>query len=133
MARIEEIPTESEWQIMEVLWSNQAPMTSKAVIQELHDISSMTPKMIRVLMNRLCEKGILTYTVDPNDKRIYHYSVLKSREECQREKSRKFVDSFFKGSQTNAVAALLQSASLTEEQIKELEEILEKSKGKGEE
>lgn len=46
-----------------------------------------------------------------------------------KEKSRKFVDSYFSGSGTNAMAALLQSFALTDEQIKELEEILEKSKG----
>lgn len=128
MAKIEEIPSESEWQIMEVLWNSKAPMTSKAVITELENVSSMTPKMIRVLMNRLCEKGILSYTVDPNDKRVYHYSVRVSREECQQEKSRRFVNSYFSGSKTNAMAALVQSFDLTDEQIEELEEILEKSK-----
>lgn len=39
------------------------------------------------------------------------------------------MDSYFSGSGTNAMAALLQSFALTGEQIKELEEILEKSKG----
>jgi BlaI family penicillinase repressor len=57
--------------------------------------------------------------------------VQRSREECVKEKSRKFVDSYFSGSGTNAMAALLQSFALTDEQIKELEEILEKSKDRG--
>ncbi len=48
-----------------------------------------------------------------------------------KEKSRKFVDSYFSGSGTNAMAALLQSFALTDEQIKELKEILEKSKDRG--
>lgn len=128
MAKIGEIPSESEWQIMEVLWNSKTPMTSKAVILELQGTSTMTPKMIRVLMNRLCEKGLLSYTVDPDDKRVYHYSVLKSRKECQTEKSRRFVNSYFSGNKTNAMAALVQSFALTDEQMEELEEILEKSK-----
>lgn len=37
----------------------------------------------------------------------------------------------FSGNGTNAMAALLQSFSLTEEQIQELEEILKKSRGQG--
>lgn len=45
-----------------------------------------------------------------------------------KEKTRKFVDSYFSGSGTNAMAALLQSFDLADEQIKELEEILEKSR-----
>lgn len=133
MGKEEQTPSESEWMVMEILWASESSMTSKEVIHGLRKQNSMTPKMVRVLINRLCEKGLLSYTVDPDDKRVYHYSVTKSKEDCLKEKSKKFVDSYFKGNQTSAVAALIQSVSLTEEQIKELEEILEKSKGKGEE
>ena len=90
----------------------------------------MSSRMVRVLLNRLWQKGVLSYTVDEHDLRVYHYTVEKSKEECQKEKSRKFVDSYFEGSQKNAMAALLQSTKLTEEQFQELEEILEQYKGK---
>ncbi len=84
--------------------------------------------MVRVLLNRLWQKGVLSYTVDEHDARVYHYTVEKSREDCQKEKSRRFVDSYFGGSEKNAMAALIQSAELTEEQYRELEEILEQCK-----
>lgn len=132
MGKDEMTPSESEWLIMEVLWERNTSMTSSEVIRSLQEKSDMTPRMVRVLMNRLCQKELLGYTVDENDARVYHYFVLKSREECLKEKSRRFVDSYFSGNQTNAVAALLQSISLTEEQIQELTEILEQSKGKNE-
>ena len=93
--------------------------------KKIQDKADMSPRMVRVLINRLCQKGILGYTVDEHDLRVYHYFVLKSKEECQKEKSRKFVDSYFGGSRKNAMAALLQSTDLTEEQFTELEEILE--------
>ena len=124
-------PSESEWLIMEVFWESDGPLTSSAVIQKLKGKLDMTPKMIRVLMNRLCQKGILSHTVDEEDSRVYHYSVLKSKEECLRSKSRRFADSYFSGNQTGALASLIQSIALTDEQISELEEILEKSRGKG--
>lgn len=132
MGKDEMTPSESEWLIMEILWERNTSMTSSEVIRYLQEKSDMTPRMVRVLMNRLCQKELLGYTVDENDARVYHYFVLKSREECLKEKSRRFVDSYFSGNQTNAVAALLQSISLTEEQIQELTEILEQSKGKNE-
>lgn len=128
MAGEEHTPSESEWQIMEVLWDSIGPLTSAQVIQRLQEMTSMNPKMVRVLMNRLCQKKLIAYTVDEKDARVYHYFPLKSREECSREKSRKFVDSYFSGRHTDALAALLQSYQLTEEQIQELEEILEQSK-----
>ena len=88
----------------------------------------MSPRMVRVLLNRLWQKGVLSYTVDEHDARVYHYTAEKSREDCQKEKSRRFVDSYFGGSEKNAMAALIQSAELTEEQYRELEEILEQCK-----
>ena len=123
--------TPSEWLIMEVLWASDTPLTSSEVIKKMQGNIEMSARMVRVLMNRLSQKDILGYTVDEHDSRVYHYYVLKQKEECVKEKSRKFVDSYFSGSGTNAMAALLQSFDLTDEQIEELEGILEKSKGKG--
>ncbi len=120
----ETTPSQSEWLIMEVFWESGTSLTAKEVIKKIRDRADMSPRMVRVLINRLCQKGVLSYTVDELDARVYHYSVMKSREECQKEKSRKFVDSYFAGSRKNAMAALLQSDGLTEEQFQELEEIL---------
>lgn len=128
MAKEKMTPSESEWLIMEILWASNSSMTSKEVIYKLQEENSMTPKMVRVLINRLCEKGLLSYTVDSDDKRIYHYFITKSKEDCLKEKSKQFVNSYFSGSKTNAAAALLQSFDLTEGQINELEEILKKGK-----
>ena len=122
--------TPSEWQIMEVLWESGTPLTSAEVYKRMQGNVDMSQRMVRVLMNRLNQKDILGYTVDEHDARVYHYYVRKPREECVKEKSRRFVDSYFSGSGTNAMMALLQSFDLTDEQIKELEEILEKKQGK---
>ena len=121
-------PSQSEWVVMEVFWASETSLTAKEVIQKIRDKADMSPRMVRVLINRLCQKGVLSYTIDEHDSRVYHYSVMKSKEECQKEKSQKFIDSYFEGSRKNAMAALLQSASLTEEQYRELEEILERCK-----
>lgn len=124
----EALPSESEWRIMEVLWESGTPLTSIEVLNRLKGKSNMTLRMVRVLMNRLSKKGLLGFTVDENDARVYHYYTMKSKEECLKEKSRRFVNSYFSGSRTNAIVTLLQGVTLTDEQIKELEEILEKSK-----
>lgn len=127
----ETTPSQSEWLIMEVFWASDAPaLTAKEVIKKVREKSDMSPRMVRVLLNRLWQKGVLSYTVDEHDLRVYHYSAVKSKEECQKAKSRKFVDSYFEGSRKNAMASLLQNAKLTEEQYQELEEILEQCKEK---
>lgn len=121
----ETTPSQSEWLVMEVFWASDTSLTAKEVIKKMKEKTDMSPRMVRVLLNRLWQKGVLSFTVDEYDARVYHYSVVKSKEECQKEKSRKFVESYFGGSQKNAMAALLQSAELTQEQFQELEDILE--------
>ena len=134
MRKMEEtMPSESEWLLMEVLWESETPLTSMEVLNRLKGRSNMTLRMVRVLMSRLSQKGLLGFTVDENDARVYHYHTIKTKEECLNEKSRRFVNSYFAGNRTNAVAALLQGITLTDGQIKELEEILEKSKKTGSE
>ena len=130
MGKNENTPSESEWTIMEILWENGASMTSSEIIAKLPKDCSMTPKMTRVLINRLCQKGIVGYEQDTHDLRVYNYHTLKTKEACLREKGKHFMDSYFSGNSTNAMIALIQSLSLTDEQIKELEDILEKSRKK---
>lgn len=123
----ETTPSQSEWLVMEVFWEDDASsLTAKEVIRRMQEKTDMSPRMVRVLLNRLWQKGVLSYRVDEHDSRVYHYSVVKSKEECQKEKSRKFVDSYFEGNRKNAMAALLQSTKLTEEQFCELTEILKR-------
>ena len=124
----ETTPSQSEWLIMEIFWAENRTMTAREIIKKMRETSDMSPRMVRVLLNRLWQKGVLSYTVDEHDTRVYHYTAEISREDCQKEKSRRFIDSYFGGSEKNAMAALLQSAELTEEQYLELEEILEQCK-----
>jgi len=84
MGREELTPSESEWQVMEVLWESREALTSSEVIEHIRPKGSMNPKMVRVLMNRLCQKGILAYRVDGKDARIYHYYHLKTRKELKK-------------------------------------------------
>ena len=126
MPKDEATPSESEWAIMEILWEAGDALTSAEIINRLQ--GGMAPKMARVLLNRLYKKGIVSYSLDEKDARVYHYFPMKSKEECLREKSRKFVDNYFSGNGANAFATLLQNVALTKEQIQELEEMLEQNK-----
>lgn len=125
MSKRETTPSESEWQIMEAFWDSGVPLTSSEIIRRLAGNTDMTPRMVRVLMNRLCQKRLLDYVVDENDARVYIYTPLKSRDECLKEKSNRFADSYFSGSHANVAAALLKNVTLTEEQAEELKSILE--------
>ena len=121
----QQTPSETEWQVMEIVWGSKESLTSQEIIKNMEQgDKSLSPKTIRVLINRLCQKEILNYTVDERDSRIYHYYAAKTKDECLKEKSRHFVDSYFAGNQAKALAALITGAHLNDAQMKELRRLL---------
>ena len=128
MPKEEMLPSESEWMIMETLWRCGHDLTSAEIADALPKSSRMNQRMVRVLINRLCKKGMLKFTVDPDDARVYHYTAARGRDECRRAKSSAFADSFFEGNRLSAAFTLLEGGKLSEDQIKELEDILKKAR-----
>ena len=126
----ETTPSENEWLIMELFWDSGKPLTSLEIIENLKGIKDVSGKTIRVMINRLFQKGILAYTVDERDSRVYHYYPVKTKEECLSEKSARFVESYFGGNRAAAAVALLAPVELTKEQIKEMQVILSRSQDK---
>lgn len=126
-------PSENEWIVMEVLWENDSPMTASEIIMHLKGVKDVSPKTIRVLINRLLKKEIIDYTVDPHDARVYHYFPIKSRSVCLEEKSEHFVNSYFRGNSLGMVAALVEQGHFSQEQMNELIEIINNGRGKGKE
>ena len=131
MRKNEKTPTEREWLIMEAVWDSEDKPTSAEILSRINKNAGMDTRTERVLLHHLCKKGLLGYDVDGRDSRVYHYFARRTREECLREKSRDFVNAYFRGSGANAVAAFLRDAPFTDGQIRELEEILESRKGGG--
>ena len=131
MAREERLPTEREWLIMDAVWDSDDRPTSAGILSRIDAAAKLDARTERVLLHHLCRKGLLGYVVDEHDSRVYHYYPLRTREECLREKSRDFIDAYFRGSGSVAVAALLKSAAFTDEQLRELEDILKSRKDGG--
>lgn len=129
----ESTPSENEWVIMEVLWGSETPLTATEIIKQLRGIKDVSPKTIRVLINRLLKKKILDYQVDVHDARVYHYYAVKSREACLEEKSERFINSYFKGNPLGMVAALVENHPFSNEQLEELIEILKNGQADKEE
>ena len=116
----EKTPSENEWIIMEILWNQDTNLTAAEIIQKLKGIKDVSPKTIRVLINRLLKKGIIDYQVDAKDSRIYHYFPVKSKETCLAEKSEQFLNSYFGGNPMGMVATLVRHEHLSQEERNEL-------------
>ena len=123
------MPTEREWLIMAAVWDSGAALTSAEIFERIDEAENLCARTERVLLHHLCKKGLLGYRVDERDSRVYHYYPLRTREECLREKSADFINTYFRGSSSGAAAALLKTAAFTDEQLAELTAILEERKG----
>jgi BlaI family penicillinase repressor len=117
--------SESEWLVMRVLWSN-GPLTANEVVKELTGKTKWKPKTIKTLITRLMNKGAVKFE---KEGRKYRYYPAVSQAECVRMERRSFVRRVYGGTTKPMLAAFLEDAKLSAEDISELRKILEQKEG----
>jgi len=117
--------SESEWLVMRVLWSNGS-LTANEVVKELTGKTKWKPKTIKTLITRLMKKGAVKFE---KEGRKYRYYPAVSQAECVRMERRSFVRRVYGGTTRPMLAAFLEDAKLSAEDISELRKILEQKEG----
>jgi BlaI family penicillinase repressor len=112
--------SDSEWDVMEPIWQAGA-CTAADVIKQLRATHDWNHSTIRTLLARLVEKGALEYEVDGPR---YVYRAAVSRRQCVRQKSRSFLEKAFGGDVGALLVHFVREASLEENQIEQLRELL---------
>ncbi len=128
MAKGDLLPTEREWLLMEAIWELGDGITSQEILKYVNNIDNIGDRTERVLLHHLLKKGMVDYTVDEHDSRVYHYYAKKTKEECLAEKRKGFIEAYYRGNQAGAAASFLKDAPLTKEELKELEKIIKQRK-----
>ncbi|MGH4138839.1 BlaI/MecI/CopY family transcriptional regulator [Clostridium sp.] len=118
----------SEWEVMKCVWGNDN-CTANEIVYALSKNTNWKANTIRTLINRLVKKEILGYTIDKKDKKTYYYFPLLSENECIKAASESFINRVFNGSLNGMIANFLNESKLSDAEIKELKNILEKKKG----
>ncbi len=113
--------SESEWLVMRILWS-EGPLTSNEIVEELREQTEWKPKTIKTLINRLMKKGAIEYT---KKGRRYIYKAAVSETACVSTERRSFVRRVYGGTMKPMLAAFIEDAELSQEDITELKNILE--------
>jgi BlaI family penicillinase repressor len=117
--------SESEWLVMRVLWSNGA-LTANEVVKKLTGQTKWKPKTIKTLITRLMKKEAIEFK---KEGRKYRYYAAVSEAKCVGAQRRSFVRRVYGGTMKPMLAAFLEDAELSAEDIAELKRILEQ-KGK---
>ncbi len=113
--------SESEWLVMRVLWSKN-PLAANEVFEELDGKMKWKHKTVKTLIDRLVKKGAVKYE---KDGRRYMYYPTVSEAECIATESRSFVRRVYGGTVKPMLAAFLEDADLSAQDISELKQILE--------
>ena len=113
--------SETEWEIMKVVWA-QAPSSAGEIIAALlHCDSSWHPRTAKAFLNRLVKKKALGFS---KEGRAYVYRPLVRREECVDAASESFLERVFGGSLKPMLAHFVEREKLSPEEIRELRRLL---------
>jgi len=114
--------SDAEWHIMRVLWK-KSPLTVNQIIEKLSARTSWKPETIRTLINRLTKKKALAF--EKKGRRYYFYPLV-SQQQCLKPE----IDSFFARAGTAVLkpilAAFIKKERLSDQDIQELQQILNK-------
>ena len=108
--------TDSELEVMRVLWEAGNELPIAEIRKTLEQRSTWESSTIKTLLRRLCEKGVVLAT----KKEVFYYRPLVSEAEYNEYTTQSLIDRLYSGSAKNLVASLLDSKKLNDTDIEEL-------------
>ncbi len=120
------IPTESELEILQILWETQ-PLTVRAVHEVLLKKREIGYTTTLKQFQRMTEKGMLEKL---EVGKAHQYKTIVKPKSIQKGMFDKLLHSAFNGSTSELIMHALGNSKASEEEIKELEAFLKKKKKK---
>ena len=118
--------TKAEWTIIKAVWDGE-PCTAPEIQERLQKETQWTYSTVRTLMDRMAAKGLLKAEKVRNQT-LYRSAV--TRKQAQRSELLYALKNAFNGALTPMVQCLLETESLSDQDLDELESLI-KSKKKG--
>lgn len=114
--------TQSEWQIMELLW--EQPRTLMEMVSILADIVGWSKSTVTTMIRRMTDKGLIVYDTDGRTK-IFRSAV--SRDDVVSRETHSLLDRAYQGSIGLMLSAMVHHKDLTKADIDELYTILKEA------
>lgn len=108
--------TDSELEVMRVLWEAGYELPIADIRRSLEQSSDWDSSTIKTLLRRLCDKGV----VEAIKKEVFYYKPLISEQEYNEYTTQSLIDRLYAGSAKSLVASLLGGNKLNAADIKEL-------------
>lgn len=110
---------ESEYRLMDILWDRE-PINSTALMKLCREMLGWKKSTTYTVLRNLGEKQMIQ-----NENAVVRALVLRS--DIQKQESRVFLEKKFKGSLPAFIAAFLQDEKLTQEEIRELQQLIDRA------
>ena len=114
-----------EWNVMESLWGG-SPKIGSQIVQDLKDSVGWNRSTTLTMLRRMTEKGLIACE---NSGQMKTYAPLVEREEAARKETESFLNRVYNGSISLLVSGFVERQKLTEQEIAELRQLLEKAEG----
>lgn len=121
MSKTEQITasvTDAELEILQVLW-NESPLSAQDIIQRL----DAHPSTVKTLINRLLKKEAVAFH---EENRKYHYYPTVNKKDFYQVRTKSFLNRFFDGGVTPLVSFFTSQNKLSDKEIEELKQLIEK-------
>lgn len=116
--------SETEYEIMEVLWKSETPLSAAQLASYFaeHYSKEWKASTLATFLSRLTQKGVIT---SKREGRVPYYWPIKTKKEYERDGAQGILDSLYDGSIKNFFAALYGGSSMSEEERNSLREWLD--------
>ena len=119
--------TDVEWAIMNVVWAHE-PCAAGTVQEALAESHGWAYSTVKTTMDRMVAKGLLTTKPVRN---LHLFSSRISRNDAKRGELRRVLKRAFGGALSPMIQFLVDEEELSPEQIRQIEEIVNRSKRAG--
>lgn len=115
--------TNAEWHVMDCLWE-KAPQVGREIVDTLKERVGWSKSTTLTMLKRMTEKKLIACE---NNGNLRMYSPCINRDDAVKKETENFLNRVYKGSVSLMVSAMTQKQALSEEEIRELYEILKQS------
>ena len=116
MNELAERISDSELEVMKLLWRSEDALSSTEIREELQKSMGWGATTIKTLISRLLGKEVISQ----EKRNVFYYRALISEKEYNSWATGRLINRLYRGSAKNLVAALVDSDGLSAEDIEEL-------------
>ena len=119
--------SDAEMSVMLALWEAEEPMRPTAITEALEKKHGWSVSTVQTLLTRLHEKGAVRLTTY---KRFRYYEPAVTKDDFATRETKSLIETLCERSPVRLMAGLIESSTLSDEELSEIERLLEEARAR---